>query len=226
MLCTTLAMDHTSVNYVNIETSHSGIKPDHRWIRLYKTRSYQEMAAQNPANYDTILYRVRPGDSLSRIIQSYHGSVTTLQRNAIISQIRADNPGVTNPSRIYPDQLLQLSVPQQYCSASTHPDSTPVLSLGEPYYKPLVRQWDFAAPQEKEMLATLTPLMLGTGAASMTMIKQTFTSNAPLLNEMVQNYEAYKAGNLSKGQYDYRRYKILTRLKAKLGPLSRMLNAS
>ena len=60
----------------------------------------------------------------------------------------------------------------------------------------------------------------------MTMVNRTFTANVPLLNEMVQNYEAYKTGELSKGQYDYRRYKILTRLKAKLGPLSRVLNAT
>ena len=184
------------------------------------------MTTKSPINYDTILYRVRAGDSLSKIIQRYHGSVTTPQRDTIISRIQANNPAVKNPNRILPNQLLQISVPQQYCSASTHPGTTPTLSTDMQYYKPLVSQWQGAAPQERDMLAALTPIMLGTGAASMTMINQTFRANTPLLTEMVQNYEAYKAGELRKGQYDYRRKKILTKLKARLGPLSRILNAT
>ncbi len=58
------------------------------------------MKTKNPTSYDTILYRVRAGDSLSRVIQHYHGSVTTQQRNALISQI---DPG-RQSSRNQPKQ--------------------------------------------------------------------------------------------------------------------------
>ncbi len=33
---------------------------------------------------DTIMYHVRPGDSLSRIIQRYYGAVSPQKRQAII----------------------------------------------------------------------------------------------------------------------------------------------
>ena len=68
--------------------------------------------------------------------------------------------------------------------------------------------------------------MLGTGTTGMMMINQTFTSNTPLLAEMVENYNDYKADMLSKGQYDYRRKTLLNRLKTKLGPTNILLNGS
>ena len=184
------------------------------------------MKTKKPTNYDTILYRVRAGDSLSRIIQRYHGSVTTQQRNAIISQIQADNPAITNPNRIFINQMLQISIPPQYISTSANPGATPTLNINKQVIKPLQQLLQRATPQQKSLLSALTPVMLGAGAAGLTMVKQTFIANAPLLTEMVQNYEAYKAGDLSKGQYDYRRKSILAKLKSRLGPLIRALNAA
>ncbi len=184
------------------------------------------MTTSKPTAYDTILYRVRTADSLGRIIQNYHGPITKQQQDTILSRILADNPDIKNPDRIFPNQLIKMSVPQRYCSATTHPDTAPVLSTDQLAYQPLRRQWQQAAPQERAWLSTLTPIMLGTGSASMTMVNRTFLANTPLLNEMVHNYEAYKAGELSKGQYDYRRYKILGKLKTKLGPLARILNTT
>ena len=184
------------------------------------------MASKRLTNYDTILYRVRAGDSLSRIIQRYHGSVTTQQRNAIISQIQADNPAVTNPNRIFVNQMLQISISTQHNSTSSLPGATPTLNINKQLIKPLQQVWQRATTQQKSLLSALSPVMLGAGAAGLTMVKRTFIANAPLLTEMVQNYEAYKAGDLSKGQYDYRRKKLLAKLKSRLGPLTRALNAA
>ncbi|MGD8177440.1 hypothetical protein [Marinimicrobium sp. ARAG 43.8] len=43
---------------------------------------------------------------------------------------------------------------------------------------------------------------------------------------MVENYESYKGGDLTKGQYDYRRRKLLTQLSQKLGPTQWLLNGT
>ncbi len=184
------------------------------------------MNAKNIANYDTILYRVRAGDSLSSIIQRYHGSVSAAQRKALISQIQADNSAVTNPNRIVIGQMLQISIPPRSMSISSPSGAPPTLNINKQIIKPLQNVWQNATPQQKSLLSALTPVMLGAGAAGITMVKQTFIANAPLLTQMVQNYESYKAGDISKGQYDYRRKKFVANLKTRLGPLRHALNAA
>lgn len=184
------------------------------------------MITNRTTNTDTIFYHVRPGDNLGKIIKRYHGSVTTPQREAIISQIKIDNPGIKNPNKIYPNQLLQLSIPPQYCSTTSHQGSTPVLQIDKELIKPLQSQWQRSNPQEKQLLSTLTPIMLGTGSASMTMLNKTFTANTPLLTEMAQNYDDYRAGTITKGQYGYRRKKLVSNLKARLGPLGKILSGT
>ena len=77
---------------------------------------------------------------------------------------------------------------------------------------------------EKDWAMTLAPLFLGAGGAKLTMIDKTFSSNTPLLQDMVRNYEDYKAGELSKGQYDYRRGKLIGQFQSNLGPTTRVLN--
>ncbi|HED16183.1 MAG TPA: LysM domain-containing protein, partial [Gammaproteobacteria bacterium] len=95
------------------------------------------MNAKNIANYDTILYRVRAGDSLSSIIQRYHGSVSAAQRKALISQIQADNSAVTNPNRIVIGQMLQISIPPRSMSISSPSGAPPTLNINKQIIKPL-----------------------------------------------------------------------------------------
>lgn len=173
---------------------------------------------------DTIFYNVRPGDSISKIILRYYGPIPVQQQNAIISQIQADNPSVKNPNQIQPNQLLQISIPPQYCSVSSNRGQTPTLRVDPQLIKPLQLQWQRATPKERKMLSTLTPLYFGAGAASITMLKQTFNANKPLMADMVKNYETYKAEGITKGQYDYQRKKIITKFNQKMGPLTRVLN--
>lgn len=66
---------------------------------------------------DTIVYQVRSGDSLSRIIKRYYGAVSPQKRQGIIQQIQQDNPKVKHPDRIKPSQLLFIDIPPQYCAA-------------------------------------------------------------------------------------------------------------
>jgi len=74
------------------------------------------------------------------------------------------------------------------------------------------------------LLSILLPASLGLGGAKMSMIDITFSTNAPILQEMVNNYEDFKAGKKTKGQYDYQRKKLLTKLETNLGPTNLFLN--
>lgn len=68
--------------------------------------------------------------------------------------------------------------------------------------------------------------MLGSGTAKLSMIDTTFKTNSPLLTEMVDNYETYKRGQITKGQYDYRRSRLITQLTTNLGPTNLLLNGT
>jgi len=68
--------------------------------------------------------------------------------------------------------------------------------------------------------------MLGTGTASLMTLDTIFKTNTPLLSEMVENYNHYKANGLTRGQYDYQRQKLLYKLRTKLGPANRLLNGT
>jgi len=180
------------------------------------------MISKNSTNTDTIFYHVRSGDNLSKIIRRYHGAVTAQQRDEIINQIRIDNPHVSNPNKIYPDQLLQLNIPPQHCTASSHSKTT--LNVNKKHIKPLQQKWQNSTAKEKKLLSTLTPIMLGTGSASMTMLNKTFTANTPLLTEIAKNYDEYKLGTITRGQYDYRRKSLISKIKSRLGPLQKILS--
>ena len=144
-------------------------------------------------------YQVRPGDSLTNIISQYYGAVSATQRKEIISQIQADNPLITDPNRIHVNQLLRISIPPLYCVAPSVAKITPILNVDPNLFQPLQQHWHTATPQGRSLISMLTPIMLGTSAATLTTIDKTFASMIPLLEDMVSNHETYKTGGLSKG---------------------------
>ncbi len=176
-------------------------------------------------NFDTLLYRVRPGDSLSKILYRYHTGLNEAQLSLLIEQVQADNPLITNPDRIKPDQLIRLKIPQQYCAAPMPNYRLPTIRTDSQHWvSELERTWDRSTREERDMLSTLLPAFIGLGSAKMSMIDTTFSTNAPLMREMTSNYEAYKAGRKTKGQYDYQRRKLVHRLTTNLGPTNLILN--
>lgn len=177
------------------------------------------------ANYDTIFYQVKSGDNLSAIIKQYHGNISLQQQKSILNNILQDNPEIKNPNVIYPGQTFALDVPQNYCAVPGLPKA-PVIHANEQVVKVLKQALEKTTPQEKILLSSIAPIMLGTGSSSMMMINQTFKTNTPLVAEMVENYNNYKSDKLNKGQYDYRRKTLLNRLKTKLGPTNFLLNGS
>ncbi|WP_027330662.1 LysM peptidoglycan-binding domain-containing protein [Marinimicrobium agarilyticum] len=173
---------------------------------------------------DTVVHRIRPGDTLSAIVKRYYGPVSPQRQQELIQQIVASNRSAKNASTIYADQLLKLEVPQQYCAA---PKGFPHhFSASDDWFITLNDHWTSASPAEREVTSLLTPLIMGGSSAKLAALDRTFKQNAPLLREMVENYESYKGGDLTKGQYDYRRRKLVSQLSQKLGPTQWLLNGT
>jgi hypothetical protein len=174
---------------------------------------------------DTVFYQVKSGDSLSAIIKQYHGNISLQQQKSILNKILADNPEIKNPNVIYPGQIFALDVPQNYCAFPGLP-KMPTIQADVQEVKVIKQTLQKTTVQESSLLSAIAPIMLGSGSSSMMMINQTFKTNTPLVAEMVENYNDYKANNLTKGQYDYRRNTLLNRLKTKLGPTNILLNGT
>jgi len=172
----------------------------------------------------TILYRVKPGDNLNKVIRHYFGVVSAQKRNELLDDIVRKNTVLKNPNIIYPNQLLQIEVPSQFCVASQVNKYTPVVNMDKFHLKTLQNQYNAANPKEKNIFSILTPVMFGVGATSATMIDKTFKINAPLVSKIAELYNDFKANKITKGQYDGQRKKILSRLKSKLGPTKILLN--
>jgi len=194
-------------------------------------------------NYDKVIYRVTTGDNLSGILQKYFGkeALQLSNLNEYLETIKQDNPQITDVNKIYPGQAILIRVPaaaqasneflsQHYfeeqmgvCTADYGEDPSAVL------YKQLLEDWPKKSSEEQDALQALAPFYLSTtlglGSATMTAssIDTLFKTNAPALNQIKAKYEAYKAGRITKGQYDYARRKILDQLQRNLGPVNKLL---
>ncbi|MAM00513.1 MAG: hypothetical protein CL583_18895 [Alteromonadaceae bacterium] len=177
--------------------------------------------------FDTILYRVRPADSLSKILKHYHPQADDAKLQVLISEVVSSNPTIKDPDQIYPSQLIRIKVPEQYCSAPApfHPLLT-VRTGSDDWFKELEQDWRQSTPEERTFKSILLPALIGAGTAKATMIDTTFTTNRPLLKEMVENYESFKASGKTKGQYDYKRKNLVEKLARNLGPTSLLLNGT
>lgn len=176
---------------------------------------------------DTVVYVVKPGDTLSNIIRHYYGPLPSAQQQALLRSVQAANPRITNPNQIWPNQLIKLDVPVPHCRVPTQ--ELPIarnVPWHDEWFLPMERNWVTATPEERSLQMGLAKVMLGVGSANLTVIDRTFKSAVPLMTEMVENYENYKVGGRTKGQYDYQRQKTLQRLKAHLGPTNLLLNGT
>lgn len=184
--------------------------------------------ANTHAPQDTLLYRVKPNDSLIKIISKYHPDATPHDIHQIMGKVVAENKQITDPNIIYVDQLIRIPVPEMYCPAPV--PGNPLITIfsdDEHWLELLEQNWQNSSAQERDTIASLLPsFALGLGSAKLTMLETTFSSNAPLMQEMVENYEAYKSGRKTKGQYDYHRGKLVSKLSSNLGPTNLILNGT
>lgn len=177
------------------------------------------------ANLDTILYRAKQGSNLTRILQQYHPHADADQLQALATQTVKDNPLIREPNSVRAGQLVKIRVPSQYC-ASSRPFQKlhTVRSNSTEWVGRLQSDWDKVTSEERTTISSILPAFMSATGVKLSMLDTTLSTNKPLLNEMVSNYESFKGGKKTKGQYDYQRRKLVEQFTKNLGPTNLLIN--
>ncbi|WP_111641127.1 LysM peptidoglycan-binding domain-containing protein [Marinimicrobium alkaliphilum] len=176
--------------------------------------------------YQLLAYEVQPGDSADQIINRYYGPVSQLRKAEIKDKIASLNPHLSSVTALPPGQLIMLATPKQYCAVPANFERIIEAEAApgkHPWFHQLNDEWRSMDRAERDLAYHVSPYMAGAGAASLAMMNTTFRTNAPLVGEIASLYESYRSGDLSKGQYDYRRRVALRTLSEKLGPTQSLL---
>jgi len=165
-------------------------------------------------------YQIRSGDNLSRIIYDMYGWTPHNQPatyKATLEGVLSLNPHIANPDRIVAGQILRLPI---------HPTSASLRHVRPS----ILQQEGFISeslpPIERERVTTIAWLSRNTdwltipgGVAMGTASGLLGRGNQQLLTDIGDLYADYKAGKLTKGQYDGRRAKKIAEIRRNLGPL-------
>lgn len=166
---------------------------------------------------DIILHKVQPGDTLSKILFHYHGHQDQSRLQGLIAESMTANAFIKNPDLIYPGQLIQVPVPATYKTPPMAGFNVPTLKLNESScLGPVCKNWNEATIEQRTLMPGLIELSLMSSAAVTEASDKWLNSNATLMGRIPTEYEKYKAGKISKGQYDYARKKVIDQLEQNL----------
>jgi len=191
------------------------------------------------------IYLVAQGDTLTSIARHYNPAADARQLQQAIDQIAATNR-LANPDRIRAGQVLEIEVDAP--AGRKAPGPTLVMPQGipdiqlaptalaqapdgpSPVTEQISRKLDGASPQQKLIMTSLAPYILGLNGAingasvGLDGIDRTLAMNKQTLRAIVDAYTRYQAGALSREAfYALRRAKIDC-LRANLGPLGRLIH--
>ena len=166
---------------------------------------------------DIILHKVQPGDTLSKVLFHYHGKQDLNRLQGLIAESMAANPFIKNPDLIYPGQLIQVPVPTSYQTPPLAGFHVPTLKLNESSCLGLVcKNWNEATIEERALMPGLIELSLMSSSALAEASDKWLATNTALIGQIPVEYDRYKAGKITKGQYDYARKKVITQLEQNL----------
>jgi hypothetical protein len=194
-----------------------------------------------------LLHKVRAGDTVSQIILDNYGVPpgSPLYRQAE-AQLLYFNRDVTDVNRIRVGQTLRLlPLPAGGGGVCKRPDeefhfdpwgeqpasrARHFLEPADPNYVERIGIHIPTDPAEREAFWALAwldqnhnwlmqPAGVGLGAFGLL----TGPGNASLLQQVGADYERYRRGELTKGQYDYRRRQALRTFSQKVGPAERLI---
>ncbi len=190
-----------------------------------------------------VVYKIKPGDSLSRIITRYYGiNYTDPRYKTALASVVYFNDSIKDPNEIFAGQLLRLMplyednatafcpVPDDFYQEK--PVAVATRHRLEPMgnYQERFKHHIPSSPQEQEAFWALAWLHENYGILSTTsgagftawggLVSQ---SNNAFIAEVKVLYGQYQGGGLSKNQYDYRRQLALKKYAQKIGPFEKLL---
>lgn len=193
-----------------------------------------------------IAYRVKSGDTLSRIVaRHYQLSPGSSAFDHALQVAAYSNPHITNIDRIYPGQIIRLiSLPNgganAFCSLgdilknfeASHAEVDAFIRQSNLHISNLDRLQHYwpSDQTEQEMFFMLAWLEENYGilSASVAAGFNTFdgvvnTAHQALIAEVKTSYRLYQQGTITQNQYDYRRQKALKAFAEKVGPFEKFL---
>lgn len=171
-------------------------------------------------------YRIKSGDSLSLLIAKFYNvGFHNPEYSRRLNQILTLNPHVKNPNLIYTGTSLRLASPTIPSDANT------TFNLYNQMCLPDIDYLLSKLPKEDEAnfwllswLATNSNFLTVPGAAVFAAQENLLgPGNVKLIRDIDALYFDYKAGKLTKGQYDYQRKLKLDQLKRNIGSLDKLL---
>ncbi|HCE2451508.1 TPA: LysM peptidoglycan-binding domain-containing protein [Vibrio parahaemolyticus] len=186
----------------------------------------------NSVNRYSYVYSVKPGDTLTRIIwKFYHFKFETDGYNFALAQIKKDNPKISDPNSIKSGQSIYLrKLSSSDAKQSEFFSKTIISDHDQAQFESTMKSM---SQNEKEAFWALSwlddnwgPASVGIGAtfASMgALLGDSDKGNVAELKKLDGLYRDYKSGAFSKGQYDYRRKKLLENVAKNLGPTEKLL---
>ena len=191
-----------------------------------------------------VLYKVKAGDTLSKIIEDYYDiHHADLRYSVAEASVVYFNEKITDPNKIYTGQVLRLmplASEAEVMHCEIEDDFSPYdlpKSLTRHYLEPLstgythgIEQHLPTDPVEEELFWQLAwwdyayPFLSnGSGGGTIALGGIVSQSNNMILQEVKALYEQYKSGAITKGQYDYGRRKALQQYKNLVGPFEKFI---
>ena len=179
---------------------------------------------------DYFEYKIKAGDTLSGIIFNMYGlTVSDRQYQSASKRVLALNPQIIDPNYIRAGDVLRLV--KLSPGSQTFPQGRPIVQgpvvSNKPTPGPITapvpehNRYDFWALTWLEHNSNYLTIPGGIALGSKGNLLS--PGNLSLITEVNDYYAEFKSGNLTKGQYDYRRKVTLDRLKKNLGPFERWI---
>ncbi|MFT7682309.1 MAG: hypothetical protein ACI935_001780 [Moritella dasanensis] len=177
----------------------------------------------NSVNSYQYFYPVINGDTLSQVLYKVYGMNDLRTMPEKIDKTLKLNPFIKNPDLIYPNQLIFLTPTPEKGMQTFQEQPREILA-------PLNKQWVELNEQEQDNFVVLSWLqnnwnfLSGLGGTTLgagsTLLNR---GNLQPLKNIATLYEQYKAGEITKNQYSYRRSLSLAKFKGQIGPFEKLL---
>lgn len=178
-------------------------------------------------------YVVRSGDQLFNIMLHHYGAGEfSRNRDALIANLKRNNPRITDINRIMPGQTIVLpdiqygldtsmELNRREVDCATHFNDV-LTRLPDPE-KRFVSEVDLHLDDDVEADKWFAKAHTA-GDRYIELVKHSIESATDNYNEIIKKYNGYKSGVFTKGQYDYARKIQIEKSKKELGAFASLID--